>query len=167
MNVSKCMRLASQLKSVNRKPVRMFSSEINNYFKRVLKHETPSKETPFSVERDIEINLQHAELKRQKLEEISKRNEYREILGMKDYQLKDYKLQGALNDTPDYKGIITGKIPQDKIEANRYELEIVSNLNPRHEIAVFNLPYDVTKEEILTIFDKHGFVNSVELNQKD
>lgn len=165
MNVSKCMRLATQIKSVNRKPIRMFSSEINNYFKRVLKHETPSRQTPFSIERDISLNLQHAELKRQKMDEISKRNEYREILGMKDYQLKDYRFQGALNDIPDYKGIITGKIPQDKIEANRYELEIVSNLNPRHEVAVFNLPYDATKEEVLSIFSKHGTVNSIELNE--
>lgn len=174
MNVVKYMRLSSmQLKSqklaskinpLQNQSQKMFCTVDPNYFRRVLKQETPSKETPNSLERDIEVTYQHAELRRQRIAEIAKQNEYREILGMKDYELKDYKYQGALNDTPDYRGIIQGKIPQDKIEASRYELEVVGNLNPRHEVALFNLPYDTTKEEVISMFDKHGLIENIEFH---
>lgn len=159
----KNQKFASKLKPLHSKSFKSFCSVSPNYFKRILKNETPSKETPNSLERDLEVQFQHGELRNQKMKEIAKQNEYREILGMKDYEVKDYKYLGSLNDTPDYKGIIQGKIPQDQIEANRYELEVVGNMNPRHEVAVFNIPFDTSKEVLMPLFDKHGLVENIEL----
>ena len=143
--------------------LRMFSSENTNYFKRVLVNEIPEKERGNTILKDIEMRRQYAEYHQEKAKEISKKNQHKEILGLRDYELQDFRIDGALNDAPDYKGIIQGKIYEDKIEANRYELEIVNHLRPKLELAVFDLPYNVKKEELLSIFEKHGVIDNLEI----
>ena len=159
----KNQRMAHSMKSWVNPTLRMFSTQASNYFKRVLKDETPEKFRGISLERNLEVMRENDIKKEKEIERISRSQKHKEILGIKDYELEDYKIDGALNDTPNYKGLIQGKIPQDMIEASRYELEIVNNLIPNMEVAIFNIPYDVKKDELVNIFEKHGVLSNLEI----
>jgi len=142
---------------------RYLSTQTQNYFKRVLKTNLPSQNNKDFLRKDVRESQENQEVHDAKLRYLVNKQKHVQFHSLKDYELEDYKVDGALPSSVDYIGDIKGKIPKDKIEASRNELEIVDNLLPNHEVALFNLPYDTTLSEVTTIAEKYGDVANIKL----
>lgn len=134
-----------------------------DYFKRVLKDHEPNNMDDFNVQKHIQDFAEFEEFHDQRRDALRTKDKHQVKFGLKDYELEDYNIEGASGENLDYKSLIQGKVPEDLIERDRLSLQIVDKLIPNIEIAVFNLPYDTTEEDIRHIFAKYGSIKSVKM----
>lgn len=143
--------------------MRFMCTTTTDYFKRVLKDHNPNSDKDFNMEKHVQDFEEFEEFHDKRREAIRQKDKHQIKFGLKDYELEDYKVEGATGENLDYKSIIQGKVPEDLIESDRFSLQIVDKLIPNMEIAVFNLTYDITEEEIRHVFVKYGAIDRVEI----
>lgn len=141
----------------------MFATDAQNYFKRVRHDEKPPHKMDITTD-FIEQTRVYNKFHEQQARAIVENQKHKTKLGIRDYELEDYRADGASANMPHYEDLVKGKIPQDMIEANRYELEIVDHLIPTLQVAAFNLPYDVSKQELMDVFENYGNVDNIEIS---
>ena len=143
--------------------IRTMGTATTDYFKRVIKEHQPTSKNDFDMRKHIQdfeiFEEQHAKRR----EAIRQKDKHQAKFGLRDYELEDYRAEGATGEHLDYKSLVQGKIPEDMIEKDRLALQIVDKLIPNMEVAVFNLTYDTTEEEIRTIFTKFGQIEKVKI----
>lgn len=157
------MNTLSHFKGLINIPTRSMATETQNYFKRVVHEHTPPGKKRWTLERELLEGTDYAELRAQKMQAMMRSQNNKVILGMQDYEIEDYKSEGYHLQQLDYKGLIKGKLPEDQIELHRYELEVLNQLIPGLEVALFNLPYDITQQELKDIYSKYGSIDKLEI----
>jgi hypothetical protein len=141
----------------------MFTTDAQNFFKRARHDDKPPNRKDITTE-FLEQTREYNEFHEQQARNIVEGRKHKTKLGLRDYEIGDYRVDGAAVNMPLYEDLVKGKIPHDRIEASRYELEIVDHLIPKLQVAAFNLPYDVGKEELMDVFEHHGTVDNIEIS---
>lgn len=72
----------------------------------------------------------------------------KEKFGLKDYELSDFAIEGVKE----------GNTPR-----TLKHIDPVSQLQPNIQVAVFGLPFDATRKEVLNAAQNYGLVERVEL----
>jgi hypothetical protein len=176
MNVSKYFklnRLALQSQIIKSRPkswinpsLRMFSTEARDYFKQVLVDGKPRHQREFDLQHEVQVTQEHANMHKEKAQAVINSSKHKLKHGVKDYEVSDYRVDGSMLETPNYQGIVKGEIPTDRIEMSRTRFEpinVIEQLVSEMDVAVFNLPYDITREKVFKMFTKYGAIEHIEI----
>lgn len=141
---------------------RFFASQTENYFKRIIRSTSGTWQSKYFLKKEFQDYNDMKKYHDQRKKEIIASKKHKKIFGLTDYELQDYKVDGVYEFPVNYIDEIKGKIPEDKIR-NGYGLDIVSQLNPECEVALFNLPYDITEKDIRDVYSQYGPIEHVEV----
>lgn len=124
--------------------IKPFSSN-KEYFNSVLNEDNDNY-------KNNEVSTAFEQIREQEFFDLERRHALRKVqkekFGLKDYELSDFAIEGVKE----------GNTPR-----TLKHIDPVSQLQPNIQVAVFGLPFDATRKEVLNAAQNYGLVERVEL----